>query len=57
MAGLTAEIKVRLEAELKAELEAAAAEEDRNPSHVARQAIRSYLTLRKAKAARSRRGR
>lgn len=57
MTRLAAEIKVRLEPELKAELEEYAATIDRKASHVARQAIRSYLTLQKAKASRARRGR
>lgn len=56
MSGLSAEIKVRLEPELKAELEAAAAEEDRKPAAIARQAIRSHLAARKAEKARPGRG-
>lgn len=57
MGALTEDLKVRMEPELKAELEAAAAEDDRSAGHLARKAIRSYLALRKAKAARARRGR
>lgn len=48
MPALEAELKVRLTAELKAELEAAAAEEYRKPAALARQAIREFLNRRRA---------
>lgn len=41
---LTESVRVRLEPELKAELERRAKELDRKPSAVARLAIREYLT-------------
>jgi len=43
MAGLTAEIKVRIEEETRAALERLAARDDRTPASIARRAIRELL--------------
>ncbi len=45
MANLTASVKVRLDADDKAELEERAASTERAPSAIGRRAIRYYLAL------------